>query len=218
MTSWVTVPLITQCLAQFCFFLSPLFIALSPQKGPDQAQTKHLFSIPSISFCFHLSSFVFLNTNFLMSLEARALQSSTVSPAANVSQAGHCSPASLSSQRTAPARPRTLFQELPSKIVLFQVAYISLAHLSSQHDPAQQLFAAKASSHSSSMFSTSQNVSRRLLFLAQHFPHFPSNLWSLRWAHTEGFVSPDSGWNQSRVDEFCGSIFSGTVSETREVS
>ena len=60
-------------------------------------------------------------------------------------------PASLSSQRTAPAVPGTLFQEL---------AYISSTHLPSQHDLAQQLVTAKASSYSSSMVSNSEKMSK----------------------------------------------------------
>ena len=102
--SCVIAPLINQCLAKFfsscAHSLSHLLL-----KKLLICSNHNPFSISPTRFSFHLSSSALLIKNFLMSHGAITVHSDMVSPAAKVSLAGQCMPASLSSQRTAPAGP-----------------------------------------------------------------------------------------------------------------
>ena len=138
-----------------------------------------------------------------MSLEALNLQSSRVSPAAEVSQAGHCMPASLRSlahcsSRTQGLIPRGCIADLllPSFIhVINTFASPTRPGPRACRREGKLLFKFL-------VFHFEKDVKGRLLLLAQHFCHLSPDPQSCRRADVQGLKLQDPCWHQSHFNEF----------------
>ena len=101
--------------------------------------------------------------------------------------------------------PLVIFPRICAKDLPFQAANLSLAHFPSQHDLSQKQVAANASSHLSSMFSTSKKVSKdECLFLT-----FPPLVVSAPGS----FVTPYSGRYQLHFNVLLGASFQALSSK-----
>ena len=162
--SFVTTPLITQCLARF--FFSWVQLSSHPLlKKVLVCSNQTPFSISSVCFFSKLRNLALFTKYFLISLGGMTLQSNKVSPAMKATQPGHCTSASLSSQQTAQAGPQTKFQDPASNICLLHILNMWTFHLPSHHDLARQHVAEKASSYSSSALLSSMQIIQQRTFL-----------------------------------------------------
>ena len=149
--------------------LSPLFIARSSLKKVDRFKPHtnlhliNLFLLPPEQ----LNPFKQKLFNVARSTHP-AIQHGV--PSRTGPKGGHCIPASLRSQRTAPASPWTIIQEVASKFCLCQAANISLAHFSSQHDLTQQRADAEKSPYSRSCFPLIKRWPKTPAFSCPTFP------------------------------------------------